>query len=324
MKLLRSGQSVTTIFDLLGSKENDMSAALAYALSRSPRFLEAVVQDLCGSAPHNLQHAVIQVQTSRRAQGITDVEIQIGSDVFVILEAKRGAELPSRTQLALYAPTLRNAQAACARLVAVTNATPDYARIVLDPPSIQGIPLVHRSWRELQRLASAARAAETNINKLLLDQFASYLGGLLGMEKIYSNMVYVVALATGNPAGWSLSWIDVVRQRNRYFYPVEGSGWPDPPNYIGFRYGGKLQSIHHVDGYEIFDNPRVIFPEAADERWSPHFCLELGRAIFPTHEVRTGPRIHRGARRWCMLDTLLTQQTISDALTETERRVQGS
>ena len=43
---------------------------------------------------------------------------------------------------------------------------------------------------------------------------------------------------------------DIVNKKRIYFHPVGGGpgGWPsEPPNYIAFRYGGKLQTIHHID-----------------------------------------------------------------------------
>ena len=140
------------------------------------------------------------------------------------------------------------------------------------------------------------------------------------METRFSNRTFVVSLGQGNPEGWGISWIDIVEKKGRYFFPV-GRGWPDPPtNYIAFRYGGRLQTIHHVQDYEVFTNPRHLFPEAAKGSWQPHYCLRLGPPIRPAEEVRNGPRINMAARVYCMLDTLLTSHTISEALTETERR----
>jgi hypothetical protein len=83
---------------------------------------------------------------------------------------------------------------------------------------------------------------------------------------------------------------------------------------------GKLQSIRHVDEIEQFDNPHTVFPEAIDQDWEPHYLFHLGPPIVPAHTVRNGPRIRMANRCWCMIDTLLTAKTISDALTETQKR----
>ncbi len=43
--------------------------------------------------------------------------------------------------------------------------------------------------------------------------------------------VYVVSLASGVPDWSPISWVDFVRERNRYWHPyrVPGSGWPTKP-----------------------------------------------------------------------------------------------
>jgi hypothetical protein len=139
------------------------------------------------------------------------------------------------------------------------------------------------------------------------------------MENKFSNLVYVVSLSSRNPDGWDISFIDVVEKRNRYFYPIR-KGWPDPPNYMGFRYRGKLQSIRRVKSYAIVNNPRQAVADWPDLDWGPHYVLTLGPAIVPSREVKAGPRVIRSNRCWCMIDALLTSATISDALTETEKR----
>jgi hypothetical protein len=45
-ELLRFGRAAQTVFDLLGSQENDQTFSLGFVLSRSPRFLAAVVERL--------------------------------------------------------------------------------------------------------------------------------------------------------------------------------------------------------------------------------------------------------------------------------------
>ena len=191
---------------------------------------------------------------------------------------------------------------------------------LLDNISLPDVTLTHRSWRQLRSLAIKAHSGEQHEAKRLLKQFIAYLEDILGMDTMYDNRVYVVSLGAGKPEGWSLSWIDIVKKHGRYFYPV-GLRWPDPPNYLGFRYGGKLQCIRHIDGYEIVTNFRTVFPEAPDDAsCGPHYCFKLGPPIVPSRDVPAGPRVQRSSRVWCMIDTLLTSPTISDALSETERR----
>lgn len=319
-KFIRHGRTVRTFFDLLGSLENDMTDALALSLSRSGSFLRVFLADPGYSVPfRDEDDVVLSVQTRRPEEGITDLEIQVGDSFFGIVEAKRGSVLPTESQLKLYAPVLIRRSAQVKILVALTTATPTFAAEGLGKITLPGVTLVHRSWREVRCLAIQARAHDTHDAKRLLDQFVGHIEMILGMDTRYDNQVCSVSWA-GNPESWSLSWIDIVEKRARYFYPV-GHRWPDPPNYLGFRYRGKLQRIHHVDGHEIIRNFRAVFPEAPDERiWCPHYCFTLGPAIVPPHDVAAGPRVQRNNRVWCMIDTLLTCSTVSDALTETEKR----
>lgn len=231
---------------------------------------------------------------------------------------KRGPALPSRAQLARYVPVLLRQDVRIRRLVAVTNAPAFHAARTL-PREIDGVPVQHLAWRDIRTLAGRARGDETNSNKRMLDEFTAYLKGLLGMEVSRSNMVYVVSVGPGG--SWGLDYREVVVKHARYFYGTEGGGWPEPPNYIAFRYDGQLQSIHHVEGHDIFTNPKDIFPKAVDVTIAPHYCLKLGPAIRPPRAMKAGPKIVRSMRVWCMIDTLLSCATITDALAETKRRL---
>jgi hypothetical protein len=135
---------------------------------------------------------------------------------------------------------LRASEAKTKALVAVTNATQAYAERAL-PSELKGVPVRHITWRRIRDLVRRLRPEENNRNKHLLDEFESYLTEILGMENIRSNMVYVVSLGGGGV--WGLDFKEVATRRLRYFYPTEGH-WPStPPNYIAFRYDGRLQTI---------------------------------------------------------------------------------
>ncbi|MEQ1824759.1 MAG: hypothetical protein ABL921_02395 [Pirellula sp.] len=224
--------------------------------------------------------------------------------------------LPS-ARSTFYAPIVTNSSAQLRYLVTISHATIEMSNVHFPSRKIKGIPLGHLPWRLIKSLVDQAVSKETNKNKWILTQFSTYLGALLGMENKFSKIVYVVALGNGNPDGWKLSWIDIVEKRNSYFYPV-GGGWPDPPNYIGFRYGGMLQSIRWVKSHTVFTNPRSLFPEAPKVDWQPHYLLTLDSPIIPANEIRTGNRINYAARCWCAIDKLLTSETVSEALTKTK------
>lgn len=133
-------------------------------------------------------------------------------------------------------------------------------------------------------------------------------------------MVFVVALSKASfKKGGDHTWIDVVEKDKHYFHPI-GRGWPEePPNYIAFRYDGKLQSVHHIESYKIVTNPSSI-----NENWLEadydQYLYKLGPAMKPVGTVRSGPIWN--SRRWCIIDTLLAGscKTISEAVAETKRR----
>ncbi|HZC05674.1 MAG TPA: hypothetical protein VE338_08535, partial [Ktedonobacterales bacterium] len=119
--------------------------------------------------------------------------------------------------------------------------------------------------------------------------------------------------------GWDCSWIEIVTRYGHYLHPVGIKGWPkEPPNYLAFRYDGVLQSIHHVKRYEVVTSLVGKVSAVHDESWNgegkstPHFLYTLGPTFRPSTIVRAGA-VYRNGRVWCMLDTLFTSDTISQA-----------
>jgi hypothetical protein len=143
------------------------------------------------------------------------------------------------------------------------------------------------------------------------------------MERLTDNTVYVVSLSTKSMvAGKSHTWVDVVEKDRCYFHPV-GNGWPvQPPNYIGFRYKGRLQSVHHIESFEVVRNLA-----SQNRRWpktnknKDNFVYRLGPPMRPHHIIKTG-NIYKNGRVRCAIDTLLSGAfaTISEARDETKRR----
>ena len=90
-------------------------------------------------------------------------------------------------------------------------------------------------------------------------------------------------------------------------------------NYVGFRYNGHLQHIHHVDKYEVI----IEFPKAIAEKKGEfegnHYLYTLGPAIRPAKSVKTG-NIYPSGRTWAALDLLLTCDTVSEARDKTKKR----
>lgn len=322
MSLRLFGSEPTSVFALLGADENSATFALGWVLEKSPTLLKLLVADLVAPSCIPGDDVVIELQRRHEQGGFTDVEILSKNVCHLILEAKRGWVIPSQSQLATYARRISDPSKAKRRIVSLSAAKQDYAARRL-PKDVLGLPVSHRSWADIKRLVAAAhRSASSFEEKLWLRQLSQHLEGYVSMQNPRDNLVYVVSLSAAPiDAGAGYSWIDVVERDGRYFHPV-GNRWPVlPPNYIGFRYRGALQSVHHIDAYEVVANLAERNP-----MWpvtdTDHFVYTLGPAMRPARPIRTG-NIYRNGRVWCAIDTLISGacETISDARDQTARRI---
>lgn len=314
------GKGVGTVFDLLGAKENDITKALGWALARSPCLVSQLVETTLGVEAGEILG--IRLQEFVEAGGITDIEVDT-ENAQLVIEAKRGWTLPAASQLELYAPRLKSASGA---VVSMSECSVEWAKPRLPQAVGDGIPVVHLSWKEIHDAVEAVAGESGQNEKRLLREFARYLRGLMTMQKQDSNMVYVVSLGKKELFESSVNFADIVLKHDRYFHPVGGGkgGWPkEPPNYIGFRFDGKLQQIRHVEGYEIHENPWQEVPGLSgkpDWEKRPHFFYFLGPPIVPPHDVKMG-KLWATARVWAALDLLLTCKTVSEARDLTNMRL---
>ena len=307
------------MFDLLGRTENDMTYALGWGLARSPH-LQSRFLAMLGMNAIDAETAMVRLQQYEGLGGFTDIELVVEGQTHVIVEAKRGWWLPSRAQLDLYEQRLQASGASQTRMVVLTQWGAENAA----RHAIEGMGLSYRcdvlGWSDILLAIRAARAMAGRGEQRWLDELGLYLKEVTDMRDTSSNRVFVVSLGHQRPVGWQYDFIEVVTELGKYFFPANGVNWPKtPPNYIAFRFGGQLHSIHHVDDYVVSTQIAEHLPVPPTE-WDPHFVITLGPAIKPSRPVPTGTRIRRAARVWVDIDLLLTAPTISEALTLTERR----
>jgi len=298
------GRPVDTVFDLLGDRENDITYSVQGELAADS----------------------VRLQEGISGAGFTDIEILAGKgSVHVVIEAKRGYDLPQPAQLQKYAT---RTQPPPTVLVVCAEASADFVTGKL-PDSVSGVPVLYRSWREIEALVSlAASNSRRHAEKRLLRDLSRYLKGLMTMQDVSSNLVYVVSLGR-EIEDTGISFRDVVVDHDTYFCPIGGGsgGWPkEPPNYLGFRFDGQLQQVRHVEAYRIADDNYAGFEplkgkvDWPDER---HWVFDLGPVMKPMHEVRTG-KLFRAQRVWVALDLLLTSETISEARDKTRVRLENA
>jgi len=330
-QLFLNKEKIDSVFQLLGTKEDDITYSIGYALSNSLEFLTSFVLSISKNAIIN-DSLKITLQKSVSGNGRTDIEIEAENFHF-ILEAKRGYWLPDVNQLIRYSLRFGNSRGKLCKIIVLAECFPDFAKNIL-PQTVNNYPVDYRSWRQIYELTQNLKAVKKN--QIFVSELKKYLGGIISMQKQESNLVYVVSLST-NTFVKDLSFIDVVKDKNIYFHPLGGGrgGWPtEPPNYIGFRYYGKLQGIHHIEEYAITDicniekyaitntpEDRSIFSKKINTTMNDlHYLYWLGDPIKPLREVKTG-KIYRAGRVWASLDLLLTSDTISEARDKTKVRM---
>lgn len=322
-ELIAYGSKVTSVFQLIGTLENDITKSIAWAFCQCPYFSKYVFDEMFGidCDPKKIQIAYQQWETDK---GITDLEITDGELFYAIIEAKRGWILPGADQLTLYSErkNLRESRAKYKAIVSMSECSPEYADSYLPFKIVNDIPIKHLSWKRLYEIASITVGQSNNAQKQLLRELMEYFRRIMTMQQITSNWVYVVSLSYEKAEGSDLSYVDIVEKKGMYYHPFGVRGWPkEAPNYVAFRYGGQLQSIHHIENYTVTRKMHEVIPELPDEEWdTDHFVYNLGPAIKPSKVVKTG-NIYASGRKWAMLDLLLTSDTISEACDLSAQRV---
>ena len=322
MKLVLHRKEIDSVFDLLDHDENGLTYALGWNFANNITFLRIFLAKITikryncdvGSSEVRLQ------EFGEKDHGFTDIELIIDNEMFLVIEAKIGWTLPTPDQLNKYCSRFEDFITYNKKLVVISECRKEYAKQQLAKVNVS-IPIEYISWREIHSLIDVAWKESSRYQKKMLNNFKTCFKKVISMQRTDSNKVYCVSLSSQKPEWSRLSWIDIVEKRRRYFYPV-GKKWPsDPPNYIAFRYNGRLQSIHYVDGYEIVTNMFEHLP-VDEEEWDPTFLLKLGPPFKPAKEIKNG-KIWGNGRIWVDLDTLFTSETIRDARDLTQLRAEG-
>lgn len=323
MTLRIHGQEPKSIFGLVGTDENSATFALGWSLDKSQTFRNLLLEALLGWPAKQEGDWLIDLQQHGHDKGFTDVEILCPGYCHIIIEAKRNWTLPTEQQLSRYQQRLSIHGCANVLMVSVSAASKDYAGRKL-PSHVGGAALLHHSWADIRALAlTAYKQAGSTDEKRVLRELSTHLQEYAVMQDPKDNTVFVVSLSRKAITDKSpYTWIDVVRQDRRYFHPI-GNNWPvTPPNYLGFRYYGRLQSVHHVESYEIVGDLSSENPLWPPENGQDHYVYRLGPAMLPASEMLNG-KIYPMGRYWCAIDTLLSGafKTVSDARDETDRRL---
>ena len=326
--LTQGSRSIETFFDLLGNDEDAITGAIAWTFARSPALLKAFLKKLTGFEGRSSE-TQLHFQRSERSKGRTDLEVVVPDAVHLILEAKKGWELPSRAQLELYTrrEIFTASRAPIKMIVTLSQADARYADLFL-PAVANGFPVRHLSRLGLLEILKQSASATSGFHeKKLLRELADFLNKTMNQSNLQSNQVFVVSLNSKllTPSWVGTTFVDVVERHGKYFHPI-GHRWPvTPPNYIAFRYGGELKAIHHIEKAVVTKDLSDVAPGVLPSCpvTLPHFLYSLGPAIRPPHRVPAGPKVLRSNRVTVALDLLLTASTITEAMVETKKRREG-
>lgn len=212
VELRRHGSEVASVFDLLGTDENDLTSALGFTMARCPQLCEAIAARIGVGGGD----AVIAMEV-RHAEGRTDLELRVGQDLFVF-EAKAGWLLPGVEQLARYTSSIRGNGA----LITLSQASRALAAHRL-PPEVNGVPVFHLPWREvlddIREVEPRCRGRE----RMWLQELNQYLKGVVRMVDVADSWAYCVALNDERPGDGPISFKEFVQEHGTYFHPF-GTG----------------------------------------------------------------------------------------------------
>lgn len=312
--LTRYGNDVTSVFDLLGRDENDLTAALGFTLANSPELLDLVLRRLEVSAAG--EGTLLRLE-ERDEFGRTDLEIDAGTHL-VIIEAKRGWVLPEDFQFEKYAPRVAKRGAGC--LVSLSDASSEWARQTI-PAEVSGVRVIHYPWDLMRQDLRVAQEQARGGERAWLNEFTTYLRKAVRMLDFADSWTYCVVVSNNYPGGGGeRTYRDFVTAEQSYFHPYGwGSGWPKiPPNFLAFRWGNQVQQIHRVASSEVIPNLQSRWPDipVEDGTDKPHMLYHLGPPIpgppFPTDGN------YRASRVWFVLDQLLTSGSLREAIRQSK------
>lgn len=315
-ELTRYGREVDYVFDLLGRREPDLTAALGWTLAQAPSLMRALLRHLGLDA--DPAGFAVSLEDQAGGQGRTDIELT-GPGVKVIIEAKQGWLVPDDQQFILYAPRFEGFEQAL--FVSLSDSSPQWANQLLSP--IGGVPVVHVSWDTVRNALKSAISRGRGREQFWLQQLEGYMGQATSRRPLDDQWVFCVVASSANFGGTTFqNW---VRRERVYFHPYGGHNtWPKrPPNFLCFRWDGQVQQVNRVKDFEVVPRLSQRWPsmDEKDTASTPSRPVEDAHIVYnlgPDIPLRPSPISTKGTyatgRVWCLLDQLLTQPTLRDAV----------
>jgi hypothetical protein len=304
--LSKYGSEAASVFDLLGRKEVDLTAAVGWVLSESPLVRAALMRHLGLDASAAEVDIALEVADK---EGRTDIELT-GPNTKVIIEAKQGWLLPGEAQLLKYRRRFEGYEDRL--MISMSDSSELWARDQL-PREVEGTAVRHVSWDVVRSIVTSTKTKARGRERTWIEELEVYMGRATSTRPNDSQWVYCVVVSKTAFAG--ISFRDFVIRDRVYFHPFgDNSKAPkSAPNFLCFRWGGRVRQVNRVEHFEVVPRLAERWPEAANEiSDGPHIIYDLGPDI-PIPAVSTKGTYATG-RVWCLLDQLLVHETLADAV----------
>lgn len=167
--LTRYGRPASSVFDLLGHGEVDLTAAVGWALSNSPTLMKGLFDVLDLDGPP--EAVAVTLETADDA-GRTDIEVT-SPHWKVVIEAKQGWQLPTHQQLQQYAGRFDAVDHGL--ILTMSDSSAAWAARQL-PDTVDGIPVRHEPWDTIRQLIRTSRKTARSRERLWLDELEDYMG----------------------------------------------------------------------------------------------------------------------------------------------------
>ena len=198
-QLILSKSEVNSVFQLLGKNEDNISYSVAWLLLKSETMFTLVVKRLFGEIDFDFKNTVIYLQKAEGRHGITDIELTDNKNFHIIIEAKKGWVFPTYDQLYKYSQresfnlnkTIRHKA-----IVTLTECSDEYLNLYFEYKQINDINIKHMNWQDIYKITKEASAAKKHDEKRWIAELKQYLGEIMTMQKMDSNLVYVVSLSS--------------------------------------------------------------------------------------------------------------------------------
>src|SRR5690606_22006197 len=177
------GRKIDSIFDILGTKENDISYAIALGFSKAPQFLKLYLETI-GIKNIKLDSIKIKLQEYEKSKGFTDFEIEQEGEFIVIIESKKGWNYPSKQQLDKYSSRANflNFTANTKKLIVFTESKNHFTEAHFHIKKSNSFDVEVTSYSQLWEMAKNAKAKSNNYEKKFLEELIKYLEKLMTMK----------------------------------------------------------------------------------------------------------------------------------------------